>query len=170
MQLRPATPDDLQILNVWNEKAHVIAASPTDGGLDWAYELPRTVSWREILIGEIQGRPIGVVVIIDPEREETHYWGEIAANLRAIDIWIGNEKDLGQGHGSEMMRVALARCFADPAVTAVLIDPLTSNERACRFYERIGFTFMEQRTFGLDDCSVYRIERTVWQRRRHEAH
>jgi RimJ/RimL family protein N-acetyltransferase len=54
--------------------------------------------------------------------------------MRAIDIWIGEESDLGRGYGTEMMRLALDRCFADQAVKAVLLDPLTRNTRAHRFY------------------------------------
>ena len=57
------------------------------------------------------------------------------------------------------MRLALARCFAEPAVTAVLIDPLANNIAAHRFYERLGFRFVERRRFGLDDCFVYRLDR-----------
>jgi ribosomal protein S18 acetylase RimI-like enzyme len=63
--------------------------------------------------------------------------------LRAIDIWIGEAADLGRGYGTRMMRHALERCFADPAVKAVLIDPLASNTRARRFYERLGFRCIE---------------------------
>jgi aminoglycoside 6'-N-acetyltransferase len=32
---------------------------------------------------------IGFVQIIDPAREESHYWGDAPGGLRAIDIWIG---------------------------------------------------------------------------------
>jgi aminoglycoside 6'-N-acetyltransferase len=162
MQLRLATPADVSVLCSWDGKTHVVASSPTDGPFDWAGEVPRTVPWREILIGEADGRPVGVLVIIDPEAEETHYWGDIGRNLRAIDIWIGEEADLGRRYGTAMMRLALDRCFADPAVTGVLIDPLASNVRAHRFYERIGFTRIDRRTFGEDDCFVYRIDREAW--------
>ncbi|MEO0949098.1 MAG: GNAT family N-acetyltransferase, partial [Cyanobacteria bacterium J06641_5] len=55
--------------------------------------------------------------------------------------------------------LAIARCFADPAVTAILIDPLASNTRAHRFYERCGFRFIERRRFGSDDCYIYRLNR-----------
>lgn len=58
-----------------------------------------------------------------------------------------------------MMRAALAHCFETPAVKAVILDPLASNVRACRFYERLGFRFVEERRFGRDDCRVYRYER-----------
>jgi aminoglycoside 6'-N-acetyltransferase len=58
-----------------------------------------------------------------------------------------------------MMALALARCFDDPSVLAVLVDPLASNTRSHRFYERIGFRFLEPRRFGTDECFVYRLER-----------
>jgi aminoglycoside 6'-N-acetyltransferase len=41
----------------------------------------------------------------------------------------------------------------------VLIDPLASNEGALRFYERLGFEFVEERDFGSDHCRVYRFPR-----------
>lgn len=114
------------------------------------------------MIAESEGRPIGFIQIIDPAREESHYWGEVSDTLRAIDLWIGAASDLAQGYGTEMMRLALARCFQDPSVTAVLVDPLASNTRAHRFYERCGFQRVERRYFGEDDCLVYRLDRVNW--------
>ncbi|MFS8641088.1 MAG: acetyltransferase, partial [Symbiobacteriaceae bacterium] len=128
---------------------HVVAAAPND---DWAWEieLGRNPEWRELLIAELDGRPIGFIQIIDPVREDSHYWGkDVADALRAIDIWIGEADDLGRGLGTRMMELALARCFADPSVSAVLVDPLASNVRAHRFYRRLGF-----RWCGLD-TSLY---------------
>lgn len=159
IELRPATIDDLQLLRYWDEQPHVIAAGVDDDEWAWDEELLRNPEWREQLIAEFDGRPIGVVQIIDPALEDSHYWGDVEPNLRALDIWIGEETDLGKGHGTAMMRLALARCFVDPAVTAVLIDPLASNVSAHRFYERLGFKLVERRSFGDDDCFVYRLER-----------
>lgn len=158
MKLRPACPDDLPLLRHWDEQPHVVAADPNDDW-GWEVELGKTPDWRELLIAELNGRPIGFVQIIDPAREESRYWGNVPEYLRAIDIWIGEASDLGKGYGTQMMRLALARCFADPAVAAVLIDPLSDNTRAHRFYERLGFRFVERRRFGQDDCFVYRLER-----------
>jgi aminoglycoside 6'-N-acetyltransferase len=110
-------------------------------------------------MAEVDRRPIGVLVIIDPALEETRYWGDVAPNRRAIDIWIGEPSELGRGYGTQMMEQALERCFADPAVQEVLIDPLATNTDARRFYERLGFEFVERRTFGDDDCAVYRMGR-----------
>jgi aminoglycoside 6'-N-acetyltransferase len=162
VQLRPATRADLPLLLRWDRQAHVIAATGGDGAFEWARELPRNVGWRETLIGESDGRPVGVIQIIDPAEEETHYWGTSEPKLRAIDIWIGEAADLGQGYGTLMMRLALDRCFANPDVSAVLVDPLASNTRAHRFYERFGFRPIERRMFGADDCIVYRLNRGEW--------
>ena len=158
MHLRPATPADLALLQRWDEQPHVVESDPND---DWGWEaeLQRTTDWREFLIAEVDGRPVGFIQIIDPAREDSHYWGEVPPNLRAIDIWIGEQAYLGKGYGTRMMQLALERCFAPPEVTAVLIDPLASNVRAQRFYERLGFRFVERRRFGLDDCCVYRLDR-----------
>jgi aminoglycoside 6'-N-acetyltransferase len=161
IRLRPATPEDLPRLRRWDEQPHVVAANPSDDW-GWEVELGRSPEWRELLIAELGDRPIGFVQIIDPAREDGHYWGAVPADLRAIDIWIGEAADLGQGYGTAMMRLALARCFAAPGVTAVLVDPLGANTRAHRFYERLGFRFVEDRRFGPDDCRVYRLERTDW--------
>lgn len=159
--LRPATLDDLARLEAWDAEPHVLESDPND---DWGWEseLGRQVDWREQLMAEVDGVAIGFVQIIDPAREESHYWGEVAADLRAIDIWIGEAAYLGRGYGTRMMELALARCFADAAVTAVLIDPLASNRRAQRFYARLGFAAVGPRRFGLDDCLVMRLERDDW--------
>ena len=157
--LRSATKDDIPLLRRWDEKPHVIAAGGDDDWYEWDDELPRNADWGELLIAEEAGRPVGVMEIIDPAKEPSHYWGEIEDNLRAIDIWIGEEADLGRGLGTQMMLAALCRCFADEMVRAVVIDPLESNIRARRFYERLGFEFVERRVFDQDECIVYRLTR-----------
>ncbi len=117
---------------------------------------------RVDLVAELSGRPIGAMQIIDPRTEQTHYWGECEPNLRAIDIWIGAANDLGKGYGQTMMRRAFQICFADPGVTAFIIDPLASNVRAQKFYQRLGFVPERRRFFGEDDCLVDRLTRTTW--------
>ena len=158
MKLRPATLADVELLRHWDAQPHVRASDPND---DWAWEveLGKAPDWREQLIAELDDRPIGLVQIIDLAREESHYWGDVPAGLRVIDTWIGEASDLGKGYGTFMMQLALARCFADPTVTAVLVDPLAANTRAYRFYERLGFQFVERRRFGADECFVYRLDR-----------
>ena len=126
-------PQDVALLRHWDEQPHVIE-SGVDEDWGWETELARDPPWREQLVAELDGRPIGFIQIIDPALEDSHYWGEdVPPNLRAIDIWIGEASELGKGHGTRMMELAIERCFADPAVTEILIDPLARNTRAHRF-------------------------------------
>lgn len=166
MLLRSASLDDVELLACWDTKPHVIAATGDNDVIDWATEITNADPTFEIFIAEHDGRPIGVVQIIDPELEASHYWGDADPHQRAIDIWIGEEADLGRGFGTQMMTLALDRCFAPDDVVAVLIDPLATNVRAQRFYERIGFEAVGPRRFGTDDCLVMRITRDRWVGRR----
>lgn len=162
--LRPATHADVPLLRRWDEAPHVIASDP-DSDWNWDNELGVAQPWREQLVAEADRLPIGFVQIIDPALEDSHYWGAVEPDLRAIDIWIGEASHLGRGWGTRIMTLALARCFAPAAVRAVLIDPLASNLRAHRFYQRLGFRPVERRRFGTDDCLVHRLERAQWQAR-----
>lgn len=161
IRLRPVTPEDLGLLRRWDAAPHIIASKGTEDW-GWEHELVRRPDWREQLIAEASDVPIGFIQIIDPAREDSHYWGACPDGLRAIDIWIGEEAYLGRGLGTAMMAMAVDRCFADPSVTGILIDPMASNARARRFYERLGFRFIEHRRFGEDDCAVYRLDRHRW--------
>lgn len=158
---RTVQQTDLNLLQDWDRQAHVIASDP-ESEWDWEKELRQTPSWREQFIAELNGTPIGFVQIIDPKEEETNYWGEVEANLRAIDIWIGEPNNLGRGYGTQMMHLALNHCFSEPEVKAVILDPLASNTKAQRFYRRLGFSFIEKRTLGHDHCHIYRLEREAY--------
>jgi aminoglycoside 6'-N-acetyltransferase len=161
LTLRPATVADAALLRRWDDEPGVRAAT---GGGDWQWEteLPKAFPWREHLIAEVDATPIGFLQIIDPALEESHYWGDVPANLRAIDVWIGEAAYRGRGYGTRMMALAIGRCFADPQVEAILIDPMAGNLRAIRFYQRLGFKPMEERVFGEDRCLVHRLERADW--------
>lgn len=170
--LRSAGLNDQPLLERWDQEADVAASGGDDDGYDWAFELPRIVDWRDMLIAEIvdqeQGtcEPIGMLVLIDAAREETHYWGEIDPHSWAMDIWIGEAKHRGQGYGRQMMAAALARCFIQHRAHVVLVDPLFRNHAARRFYQSCGFREYERRTFGQDDCMVYAITRAEFEQRR----
>jgi len=146
------------LLRHWDEQPHIIAAKGTEDW-QWEQELKRTVDWREQLIASTPDKAIGFVEIIDPAREDSHYWGDCPEGWRAIDIWIGEADCLGRGLGTAIMEAVIARCFAHSDVQALVIDPLRSNTAARRFYERLGFRFIENRRFGCDDCSVYKLDR-----------
>ncbi|MEL6390676.1 MAG: GNAT family N-acetyltransferase [Bacteroidota bacterium] len=161
MILRPATIDDLELVQYWDTKQHVIDSDPDDEW-DWDKELRRDPIWRDQLIAEVSGEAIGFIQVIDPLLEETHYWGEIGANKRAIDIWIGEEANLNKGYGTTMMNMIIQQCFSNESINSILVDPLFTNRKAHRFYKRLGFAFVEKRVFNEVLCLVYELTRANW--------
>jgi aminoglycoside 6'-N-acetyltransferase len=164
IKFRTATIKDLELLKYWDTKQHVIDSDPDDSW-NWEIELNRNPNWREQLIAELDREPIGMVQIIDPYHEETHYWGDVEKNKRAIDIWIGEEENLSKGYGSLIMNLAINRCFENSNVNGILIDPLKTNIKARRFYERLGFEFIEHRNFEGTVCSVYELKKSHYTNR-----
>ncbi len=159
VSFRNATLGDLDLLRYWDEQPHVLASDPNDYW-GWEEDLSKPQpEWRKQLIAEVNGKPIGFLQIIDPQLEETHYWGDVEENLRAIDIWIGEKDYLNKGFGTQMMKLAIEQCFSEPNISAIIIDPLVSNKGAIRFYKRLGFKFVEYRTFGEDECMVMSLEK-----------
>lgn len=158
IKLRPATINDLELVKYWDTKQHVIDCDPDDEW-NWEIEFSRNPEWREQLVAELNGEPIGFLQIIDPFLEETHYWGDVEPNKRSIDIWIGEENNLNKGYGTTMMELAIQSCFQNPAIDGILIDPLKSNIKAHRFYERLGFEFIEERVFDETACYIYELKR-----------
>lgn len=158
--LRPATPDDIPPLELWDDEPAVADSDTND---DWGWEQTLATEGLENLVAELDGRPIGFIQITDLVRDESRYWGEPKPGFMAIDIWIGEPEFRGQGHERAMMGLAIDRCFADPAIHTVLIDPLIINTEAIGFYQRLGFTFLENRQFGEDHCAVHQLTRQTWQ-------
>lgn len=175
LRLRVATPADVPLLASWDRAEHVIVSVTDDpqaesafAGIDWLEEIEASSELSFYLIAEVVreggvARPIGAMQVTDPQREPSHYWGEIEPNLRALDIWIGEADALGQGWGTRMMRQVIGACFAQPEVVAIVIDPLSSNVDAHRFYQRLGFVPEGRRLFhDEDDCLVHRLTRAGW--------
>lgn len=162
LHLRQALLADAEMLYRWQQQDYLREVLGDDDW-HWREELAKHPTWREQLIAELDGQPIGYIEIIDPALEESHYWGDCGANLRALDIWIGVPELVGQGWGGKMMQLALRRCFSAPEVKGVLLDPLATNTKAHRFYEKLGFKFIEQRVFADDVCYVYYLDRSTYQ-------
>ena len=168
--LRPATLADVPHFERWDTQPHVIAATSDNPDADiafddaeWAMEINSSDPNSHYFVGEVRGRPIGAMQVIDPALEHTHYWGQdCPLNHRAMDIWIGEPDCLNQGFGTEMMTIAIDEAFADPAIQAILIDPLNSNTDAHRFYRRLGFKVVGRRKFDDDDCLVHILDRADW--------
>ncbi|MCC2605554.1 GNAT family N-acetyltransferase [Planctobacterium marinum] len=163
MQLRPASIADLEVLQWWHQQAHVVDAG-SDAHYNWQKELQRKPQWREQLMAEEDGQPIGFLQIYDPYDDEAQRWGNVSRRLRAIDIWIGEAENLNKGYGTQMMQLAMALCFANPDVHALLVDPIANNIKAQRFYARLGFKFVESKKIQGESCYVLKIRRDQYEK------
>lgn len=161
VEIRPMGVDDIGLIHLWDDDEGVAAGLGGRAGdwHDWPAELVRNVPWREFLIAQQDGRPVGFVQLMDAAEEESHYWGEVEPGTWAIDAWIGSPHDRGRGVGSQMMRQAVERCFHHHRATSILIDPLTTNRRAIAFYERLGFQAVGEHELDGDLCFVMRLDR-----------
>ncbi len=153
LKFRPARFEDLAVLELWDTYQHVIDSDP-DEDWNWSYELKRKPFWREQLMAELDNTPVGFLQIIDPQYEETQYWGSMDSGYRALDIWIGESENLGKGIGSKMMEMTIDRLFSSPEIHSILVDPLASNTRAHNFYYRLGFKFDREEIFNEQNCFI----------------
>ncbi len=165
--LRKANLSDLRLLQYWDQQQHVIDSNP-GGGWDWETELNQNCDWCIPYISEMDGQAIGFLQIVDPAGDPSNYWGIRSIGYRAIDIWIGEANNLNIGIGTIMMNIAIARCFEDKKVTSILVDPLFTNTKAQRFYQRLGFKHIETKVLGEDKSCVYRLDRQDWNERSEE--
>jgi aminoglycoside 6'-N-acetyltransferase len=154
--------DDVAWIARWDDDPDVGAAlgGPGADWYDWPAELVRDVPWRELLIIEEEGRPIGFLQLADASEEETHYWGDIEPGTWSLDIWIGSPRDRGRGLGRKAMTEALGRAFDHHGARSVVIDPAVGNRRAIAFYEQLGFERVGVRRFDHDECLVMRMAAT----------
>src|SRR5690606_15044000 len=107
--------EDIETLLYWDKKSHVINSDPNDDW-NWVNELPRNLPWRWQFIAILHKKPIGFIQIIDAFKEETNYWNCKEPHVMAIDIWIGEENNLGKGYGTQMMNFAIEFCFKNNMV------------------------------------------------------
>src|SRR6266700_3379619 len=81
--------------------------------------------------------PLGYLQCYDLTEWNTGF-GTQPAGTRGIDVFIGEPKMIGCGHGS-----AFIRCFVDDLLSSghprVVTDPDPANGRAVRAYEKAGF-------------------------------
>lgn len=162
MQLRETTIDDLDTLEWWDMQAHIVDSVP--GTYKWERELKRKPDWRRQWIAEQNGESIAFVQVIDPSIDPSRYWGNTAhGRQRAIEIWIGEAYNLHRGYGSTIMNMVIEQVFEDPVVNELLVDPLSANKKAHRFYTRLGFKFSEAKKLGGDTCYVMKLKRQAYE-------
>ena len=161
VELRSMTIDDVALLVRWDDDPDVAAAIGGRGAdwYDWPAELIRDVPWRELLIAEDDGRPIGF--------RATH------RRPRGGVALLGGHRtvDVGARHLDRIVRRSRsrARCGGDEGGTGARLRPARrrdGGDRSCRrqpsgdrVHEQLGFERVGVREFGDDECLVMRLLR-----------
>ena len=119
---------------------------------DWGQELATDPDWRDLVIAEVADKPIGIMQIIDPAEEETHYSGDLdrRGSLYRPRIWGSDDG----ARAANVLRRIRSGCGLDRSFGGQY--PRT------QFYERFGIRRIERRRFGTDNCFVYRLDRKDW--------
>ena len=135
--LRPVEKEDLSLLYLWANDADLRGligdVTPTSlGNLEESLEKAR-----------IDNSRIWFVIVA---KETNRVIGETGL-LRMFPAWrttdmsliIGDEEACGKGYGTEAIRLMLNYAFGYLNFHRVAIGVVGTNERALRFYEKVGF-------------------------------
>lgn len=68
---------------------------------------------------------------------------KILASCTGLDIFIGDEADVGKGFGTAILQEVLAQHVA-PFHEACFVDPDKNNLQAIRAYEKAGFVILQE--------------------------
>ncbi len=159
-----ATPDDATMLSAWDEAPHMQIARGESDWWNWTEELCQKDIWREMLIIKHEDLAFGFLQIMNAGKDPDNYWEGLDDTHMAIDMWIGKKEFLKRGFGTQIMKFALKRAFANPRITAVWIDPLVQNLTAIRFYQKHDFQPVETRFKGGDMLHIHALSRQDWER------
>ena len=146
--LRPMTDDDLPLLHGWLQRAHVAEWwGGEDARLDFeqvrAKYLPRVMAAERVTpyIATLDGVPFAYAQSYVALGCGGGWWeDETDPGVRGIDQFLAERSQLGQGLGTRLVNALVALLFANPHVTKIQADPVPSNLRAIRCYEKAGFT------------------------------
>lgn len=89
-------------------------------------------------IVEYQGRPFAYVQTYLAGAWPQAHLKHLRADIRMIDVFVGEPDMLGRGDGSTFLR-EFAQVLIDEGSPAVAIDPDARNQRARRAFARAGF-------------------------------
>ena len=133
-RFRPATADDLPVLNAWKRRPHV--AEWWDGPPYGVADLrdPR-VAMRVV---EADGTPFAFAQDYDVHGWAGHHFGHLPPGSRGMDQFVADPAMIGRGHGAAFVAQRMAAPFARGA-PALAVDPHLGNARAIAAYRRAGF-------------------------------
>lgn len=154
-KLRPLTVEDArQVLN-WRNSDHVRAFMVTqdliewEGHQKWVQKVVTTPESYRYFIFEADNRPLGLIGFYGfSDDKKSAEWG----------LYIG-EADAPKGAGESMCRLALDVFFNDLGGEELETFALSTNQRAIKLYEKLGFQTIDK---GDKNHHYLKITRAQW--------
>jgi RimJ/RimL family protein N-acetyltransferase len=169
LRLRPVTALDLALLERWDQDPELEALmgrrfcqlQPTD----WLRQHLTGRSGVAWMIEELEGRPVGELELANLNRR---------AGSAEVRICLGDQEVRGRGYGREALGLALRFAFVNWNLRSIYLRVYTSNHRAIRLYDRLGFrkigvTAPSDRRGDSAPILLMEITREKWQRLQEKA-
>jgi aminoglycoside 6'-N-acetyltransferase len=134
---QPMTAADLPLIKRWLAEPHV---RQWWGDPDEQYELVSgdlDEAAMDQYIVSVTGDPLGYLQCYDLTAWYSGF-GDQPKGTRGIDLFIGEDKMIGRGHGSAFIRTFVDDCLKN-GTPRIVTDPDPKNRRAIRAYENAGF-------------------------------
>lgn len=166
IHIRPITPDDTASVVAWRNKDFVrknfIYQKPftEEGHLTWLREQVEPGHVAQFIICLEDGTAIGSVYLRDIDREK---------KTAEYGVFIGEEKALSRGYGTQAARLMLAYGFGTLGLKKIFLRFLEDNVGARKSYEKAGFRMIEDRREsvcleqGTREVLFMETERNAWE-------
>ncbi len=146
LRLMEDREEDYRLMHRWCNSRHILE---TYSGEERSLSQIRE-KYRKRILGEeavtpafivLDGRDIGYLQFyrIDPASYGTGTEIDMEQDSYAMDLFIGEEEELGKGIGSRIVGLTCSYLFRELCAQAVYIDPRTDNVRGIRSYLSAGF-------------------------------
>lgn len=139
------SPDDIAVMARWLSDPRVLAfyegqENPHDEAMVRKAFLEGMEPAETPCIVEYEGRPLGYLQFYPvDEAGSAEYGCAYEPDTWATDQFIGEPEYWGRGIGTTMLRLVLDYLVRERGARRVMLDPVASNARAIRAYEKCGF-------------------------------
>jgi hypothetical protein len=142
--LRPLDPEtDAAVVHDWVTRPYAAfwgMASATVDDVRAAYAELTASPHHEVLLGSHDGRAAFLTELYDPAHHELASVYDVRPGDLGMHLLVAPPTEPRHGFTRAVMRTALDRCFADPTVTRVVVEPDVRNTKIHALNAAVGFT------------------------------
>ncbi len=177
--IRPITPEDTDRIVTWRNRDFVRK--------NFIYQKPFTREGHEAWLREqvVSGHVAQFIICVESAGAESICREIGSVYLRDIDreageaeygVFIGEEKALGQGYGTQAAKLMLDYGFGKLGLKKIFLRFLEGNAKALGSYEKAGFQMINNRreTVNLEQgirCVLFmEIDRGTWEKQTEGKH